>query len=111
VVLVGWSFATRPGSVPTATIGSQHSAYPPEAADRAPATPAWDVYMLHALMLDMLDGSASKPLRRFASGCMQARPHRRPEAADLLTEFDDLLDRLYGRRRFRPFTMPTTKGK
>lgn len=111
VVLAGWSFATRPGDVPAATIGSRRGAYPPEAADRAPATPAWDVYMTHALMLDMLGDASPKAMRQFASGCMQTRSRRRPDAADLLAEFDDLLDRLYGRRRFRPFTMPMTKGR
>ncbi|WP_277814091.1 hypothetical protein [Rhodococcus opacus] len=42
---------------------------------------------------------------------MQPQPGLRPEAVDLLDEFDDLLDTHYGRRRFRPFTMPTTKGQ
>ncbi|AII10644.1 hypothetical protein EP51_41160 (plasmid) [Rhodococcus opacus] len=111
VVLAGWSFATRPGTAPLATIPSLREHYPPESSTGAPATPAWDVYMAHQLMLTMLADTAPDRLRTFALGCMQPQPSLRPDAVDLLDEFDDLLDTLYGRRRFRPFTMPTTKGQ
>ncbi|WLF52673.1 hypothetical protein [Rhodococcus opacus] len=111
VVLAGWSFATRPGAVPLATIPSQREHYPPESSTDSPATPAWDVFMAHRLMLTMLADTAPDRLRAFACGCMQPQPGLRPDAVDLLDEFDDLLDTLYGRRRFRPFTMPTTKGQ
>lgn len=110
VVLGGWSFATRLGAVPAATISSQRAHYPPEATDRAPATAGWDVYMAHQLMLTMLGDRTPPRMRAFAAGCMQTQPGRRPDAADLLDEFDDLLDQLYGRRQFRPFTIPATKG-
>ena len=111
VVLAGWSFATRPGTVPLATIPSLRDHYPPESATGSIATPAWDVFMAHQLMLTILADTAPDRLRAFAYGCMQPQPGLRPDAVDLLDEFDDLLDTLYGRRRFRPFTMPTTKGQ
>ncbi|MFC9768275.1 hypothetical protein [Rhodococcus jostii] len=111
LVLAGWSFATRPGTVPLATIPSRREHYPPESSTGSPATPAWDVFMAHRLMLTMLADTAPDRLRAFACGCMQPQPGLRPDAVDLLDEFDDLLDTLYGRRRFRPFTMPTTKGQ
>jgi hypothetical protein len=111
VVLAGWSFATREGLPVAAVIGSQRANYPPEAAEAAPATGRWDVFMAHRLMLAMLAPDAPKPLRAFALGCLQPRPRLRPTAADLLDEFDELLDRLYGPRRFRPFAMPTQKGQ
>ncbi|MEV6769017.1 hypothetical protein AB0N05_10375 [Nocardia sp. NPDC051030] len=102
VVLVGWSFATRPGTPAAATLGGV--GYPPEI--REAVSPATDVYLAHRLMLTMLGDRAPKPLRAFATGCLQADPRLRPDAADLLGEFDDLLDRLYGQRRFRPFELP-----
>ncbi len=38
---------------------------------------------------------------------MLRQPSRRPQDAwRLLAELDDLLGRLYGPRRFRPFAMP-----
>ncbi|MEN0138764.1 MAG: hypothetical protein AAGC80_26660 [Rhodococcus sp. (in: high G+C Gram-positive bacteria)] len=111
VVLAGWSFATRPGTVPLATITSRRDHYPPESLTGSTATTAWDVFMAHRLMLTMVADSAPARLRTFARGCMQPQPSLRPDAVDLLDEFDDLLDTLYGRRRFRPFTMPTTKGQ
>ncbi|MEC3953454.1 hypothetical protein VMT65_10460 [Nocardia sp. CDC153] len=105
IVLAGWSFATRPGAPAAATLKSL--AYPPEIRDRV--SPATDVYLAHRLMLTMLGDRAPAPLRAYAHGCLQTDPRLRPEAADLLDEFDDLLDRLYGKRRFRPFEL--TKGK
>ncbi|TQC49416.1 hypothetical protein EEB14_09935 [Rhodococcus sp. WS4] len=111
VVLAGWSFATRPGTAPLATIPSRREHYPPESSTGSPATPAWDVFMAHQLMLTMLADTAPERLRAFACGCMQPQPGLRPDAVDLLDEFDDLLATLYGRRRFRPFIMPTTKGQ
>jgi hypothetical protein len=111
VVLAGWSFATPPGRVPTATIPSQRHHYPPEAREHGTASTGWDVYMTHSLMLPMLGDQPPEPLRRFAHGCMHPDPRTRPDAVDLLTEFDDLLDRLYGRRRFRPFSTTPTKGQ
>ncbi|NNH71604.1 hypothetical protein HLB23_17305 [Nocardia uniformis] len=102
VVLVGWSFATRPGRPAAATLGAID--YPPEIRDAV--RPQTDIHLAHRLMLTMLGEHAPAPLRAFAAGCLQADPRRRPEAADLLPEFDDLLERLYGKRRFRPFALP-----
>ncbi|MGV9414812.1 hypothetical protein ACWDOP_33335 [Nocardia sp. NPDC003693] len=102
VVLAGWSFATRPGAPAAATLGALD--YPPEIRDAV--SPATDVYLAHGLMLTMLGDRAPAPMRTFAAGCRQSDPRLRPDAADLLGEFDDLLDRLYGQRRFRPFELP-----
>lgn len=102
VVLAGWSFATRPGRPAAATLGSLD--YPPEI--RTAVSPATDVYQAHRLLLTMLGDRAPAAMRTFAAGCTQSDPSLRPEAADLLGEFDDLLDRLYGQRRFRPFELP-----
>lgn len=109
VVLVGWSFATRTGNRPVATIGSDRDSYPTEVGETA--SPAWDVYMAHRLMLRMLGEQAHERMKAFARGCLQDNPRLRPDAVDLLDEFDELLDLLYGRRTFRPFAVPSTKGQ
>ncbi|WP_067545356.1 hypothetical protein [Nocardia crassostreae] len=102
VVLAGWSFATRPGPPAAATVRT--IGYPPEI--REAVSSATDVYLAHRLMLTMLGDRTPASMRAYATGCLQPNPRLRPDAADLLGEFDDLLEGLYGQRRFRPFELP-----
>ena len=44
----------------------------------------------------------------YARGCLLRNPRMRPSADALLDEYDELIGRLYGARRFRPFAVPTT---
>ncbi|MFD5824774.1 adenylate cyclase [Lentzea sp. NPDC060358] len=105
IVLAGWSFAVEEGQRLLAT--SRTITYPPEVVDGEPVTAATDVHMAHTLMLDLL-AHGEKRQRAFAQGCRQEQPRRRPDAADLLGEYDDLLEDLYGPRVFRPFALPKT---
>jgi hypothetical protein len=107
IVLAGWSFSVESGQRPLAT--SKTIAYPPEVHDGGPVTPATDVHMAHTLMLDLLAPNETRQ-RRFAVGCTQDSPTRRPDAVDLLGEYDDLLEDLYGARVFRPFALPNQTG-
>jgi serine/threonine protein kinase len=50
----------------------------------------------------------ARPFRAFFKGCRVASA---PPAGQLFEEFDELLARLYGRRRYRPFKMPDTWRK
>ncbi|MFD0855596.1 molecular chaperone DnaJ, partial [Actinomadura adrarensis] len=84
--------------------------YPPEVPGREQASPATDIYMATRTMTHLMGDKAPAPMRSFAKGCLLASQRRRPgDAWRLLAEFDELLERLYGPRRFRPFTMPTTR--
>lgn len=57
-----------------------------------------------SLTLEKLLGlKEARPFRAFFNGCRVASA---PPAGQLYEEFDDLLARLYGRRRYRPFQMP-----
>ncbi|WZH51569.1 MAG: hypothetical protein PIR53_16290 [Nocardioides alkalitolerans] len=103
VVLAGWSFATRPGRPAEGVVASQAAAYPPEVTGGV-VTPATDVAMLGALGLAMLRPD-QRVQRRFSAGLRQDAPGMRPRAADLQGEYDELLDRLYGPRRFRPLDL------
>ncbi|MFC3891536.1 adenylate cyclase [Lentzea rhizosphaerae] len=105
IVLAGWSFAVEEGQRLLAT--SRTISYPPEVVAQQPVTAATDVHMAHTLMLDLL-GDGEHRQRAFARGCLQEHQERRPDVVDLIEEYDDLLEDLYGARRFRPFALPQT---
>ncbi|MEU4445552.1 adenylate cyclase [Actinosynnema sp. NPDC050801] len=105
IVLAGWTFAVTAGERLLATDKTTH--YPPEVHRGQPVTPATDIHMAHTLMLELLAHNETAQ-RRFAHGCTQDDPDRRPDAVDLLTEYDDLLHELHGERTFRPFATPRT---
>jgi hypothetical protein len=105
IVLAGWSFAVEEGQRLLAT--SRTISYPPEVVAQQPVTAATDVHMAHTMMLGLLAGNEHRQ-RAFARGCLQEGPQRRPDAVDLIEEYDDLLEDLYGARRFRPFALPQT---
>lgn len=105
IVVVGWSFAVEDGVLPLAADKSVH--YPPEVHKGLPMTAATDVHMLHRLMLELLATGETRQ-REFAAWCTQDVPAQRPDATDLLDEYDQLLAELYGPRTFRPFTIPET---
>lgn len=105
IVLVGWTFGVTAGERLLAT--DKTVSYPPEVRDRRPVTAATDVHMAHTLMLDLLAENEHRQ-RTFARWCTQDDPGRRPDSVDLLTEYDELLEELYGERTFRPFALPRT---
>jgi hypothetical protein len=105
IVLAGWSFAVESGQRLLAT--SRTISYPPEVQAGEAVTAATDVHMAHTLMIDLLQAGEHRQIT-FARGCTQDRPERRPDAADLLGEYDDLLEELYGPRVFRSFALPRT---
>lgn len=99
LVLIDWCYS---GNRPAAIVADRKDAYPPEVVTDKTATAATDIYMATGLMQRLI--SMPGPMARFADGCRYAAPRMRPQDAwALLTEFDDLLDNLYGPRTFRPF--------
>lgn len=109
LVLVDWCCAVteeHPGRVP-AMVHRHTDLYPPEVPARHPAAPGTDVFMATRCVALLMGDRAPKPLRLFVRGCLPSNQRRRPQDAwRLLAELDELLERLYGRRRFRPFTLP-----
>jgi serine/threonine protein kinase len=83
--------------------------YPPEVLEGRRAGPATDVFMATRCMTGLLGDDAPRALRAFADGCtLQAKSRRPGDAWRLLGELDEVLERLYGPRRFRPFAMPAS---
>jgi hypothetical protein len=107
VVLVDWCYsATEEHERIAAIVPRYRDHYPTEVLDRGTPGPCTDLAMAARLMADLMGDRAPQPLRRFADGCRLASPRQRPDDAwKLLGEFDDLLFRLYGPRKFRPFTL------
>ncbi|WP_436774974.1 molecular chaperone DnaJ [Yinghuangia sp. YIM S09857] len=122
LVLVDWCYATLLERGPDDRYGAatehvpamldRHAEmYPPEVPGKQPPDQSTDIYMATHCMTFLLNAEAPKPLLRFARGCTLPAAARRPhDAWQLLSELDELLGRLYGPRRFRPFAMPGRRG-
>ncbi|RAY13211.1 molecular chaperone DnaJ [Actinomadura craniellae] len=106
--LVGWCASVIGGGRVPALVGAYADWYPPEVPARQKAGPGTDVFLATRCMEHLMGDRAPKAMRSFARGCTLPAPGRRPaDAWRLLAELDDLLERLYGPRHFRPFTMPS----
>lgn len=107
VVLVDWCYsASTPGDRIAAIVPRYRDHYPAEVLARGTPGPYTDLAMAARLMAGLMGDRAPKELRRFADGCRLASPRQRPDDAwRLLGELDELLHRLYGPRKFRPFTL------
>ncbi|MEV4675657.1 MULTISPECIES: molecular chaperone DnaJ [Actinomadura] len=117
LVLAGWCHSVPgcyahvdgSGRVP-AMVGRYAGWYPPEVPGRRPASPATDIFMATRCMTHLMGDKAPPAMRSFARGCTLPAQNRRPsDAWRLLAELDELLERLYGPRRFRPFHLPTPR--
>jgi len=107
LVLVDWCYAGRPGAPLPAIVARHRNRYPPEVLRGQPAGQDADIWLATSCLTDLIGDQMPAPLAAFARGCMLASPGRRPQDAWLLLgELDEVLGRLYGPRRFRPFQMP-----
>jgi hypothetical protein len=107
LVLIGWTCSVEAG-LPVPSISDAYERwYPKEVMAREEATPATDVAMAARCMEFLLPEDAPAALGRFFRGCQLPSPRQRPrDAWALLREFDEVLARLWGPRRFHPFAVP-----
>jgi serine/threonine protein kinase len=104
VVLVDWCYSVIDGldHVP-AMVPRYADWYPPEVHKRQTPGPGTDVALAARSMIALMGDRAPAALVAFASGCTLPSPRSRPDDAwALLAELDDVLERLYGARKFRP---------
>ncbi len=120
VVLIDWSYAVLHPARTEERISAISSAYlewyPAEVFARKAPTPGLDIAMAARCMFDLLGGnpymcttSIHVPwqIQSYLKACTLALPSHRPQDAyTLLEEFDALIERLWGPRTFREFTMP-----
>jgi hypothetical protein len=107
LTLVDWCYSVAPGEHVPALVERHRDQYPPEVLNRRPAGPATDIHLATGTIRRLMGDRAPAPMRRFAAGCLQSAPRMRPQNAwKLLAELDELLNNLYGPRRFRAFALP-----
>jgi serine/threonine protein kinase len=112
LVLLDWCYALTPGEHAVAVPRAYRDWYPPEVlAHSAPGTDL-DTWLISRCMMVMMGEQAPRQLEALARGCQVANSAQRPaDAWQLLRELDDVLERLYGPRKFRPFKMPAPAGQ
>ena len=122
LVLDNWLYAVRDpdttGERIRAVVAAYEQWYPPEVYAKKLPTPGLDIFMGARCVAYLLGGDpltgelpASVPpaLQAFFRGCLMQTPAYRPQNAwALLDEFTHLIERLWGPRTFRPFTMPAS---
>ena len=117
LVLVDWAYALERGTRPRA-VSRRRAFYPPELAVRKRLDAEADIYMAATTMLWVTGGASlgrgggyellPTPLRAFFRACLLDESRRLGDAWEARQHFDEVLERVYGPRRFRPFTMPAT---
>ncbi|MEV0808937.1 serine/threonine protein kinase [Micromonospora sp. NPDC050200] len=106
VVLVDWCFSVVDGGAVPALVPGHEEWYPPEVVAKRPCGPGTDLAMATRCMTHLMGDRAPRALRDFAAGSLRPALNARPDDAwRLLGELDQVLDRLYGPRTFRPFTL------
>jgi serine/threonine protein kinase len=114
IVLLDWKYAVEKGQKIRAIPKSHRPFYPPEVIAKEPALFGTDIFMAMRLMAFVMGGnlhghlpeSVPKRIRLFLNGSAFKNVKKRPQDAHgLLAEFDELIESMWGPRRFRPFTM------
>jgi len=107
LILIDWCYSGQPGQQLPAVVARYCEWYPPETFARRPAGADLDIWLATSCITELMGNRMPAPLAAFSRGCKLASPARRPQDAwQLLAELDDLLGRLYGPRKFRPFVIP-----
>jgi serine/threonine protein kinase len=105
--LIDWCYSST-GSPIKGLVSRYKAWYPQEILSKEAPTEATDIYLATRTMEYMLGRWLDEvpPLRAFIKGCALERASMRPQDAwALKDEFDDLLERMWGVRRYRPFSM------
>lgn len=120
LIISEWSYAIHEPQVTGERINSVSTTYenwyPQEVFRKEIPTSALDIYMAAENMIYILGGEPTTGtfpdeinprIRSFIRGSMLPSPMQRPKDAwRLLDEFDELIESLWGPRRFHQFSMP-----
>lgn len=112
LVLQNWYYSCVPGEHIPAVVSARVDWTPQEVEKKLPASPATDIFLASRTVEFLLGDNMPRPMRLFLDGCLLPDAPSRPHHAwDLLQELDDLLENLWGPRKFRPFSLPTPGGR
>lgn len=120
LALIDWSYAVRNPQKSGERIKAISTAYEkwygPEVFAKEQPTPGLDIHMAAKSMIYLLGidpttnavPSGLEPdLQNIFGRCLEPDPRRRPQNAwELLETYDKIIERLWGPRQFREFTMP-----
>ncbi len=118
-MLIDWCYSVPFGERIKAVSPPYRADYPPEVLAKQPASAATDLFMAARCLLRLLGGTqpaagadlvlpdrVPKPIRELLRGCLLPAPQRRMgDTWELFDDFQAILQRLYGPRVFRPFTL------
>jgi serine/threonine protein kinase len=107
ITLVDWTTSVETGQPLKSVHPDYYDWLPSAALKKKPVDYTLDLRFAAKTMRTLVR-PGDKNLRAFLNGCMVSSV---PTAAELLEEFDELLQRMYGKRTFHPFVMPTAKDK
>lgn len=103
VLLTGMTTSVNSGDK-IKILGGDKKLFPPEVLNKESVSTATDIYTLCATMDSLMREDTPMQFRLFVKGCTFGRIKVRPQnPLMLLDEFDELLERMYGPRRFRVF--------
>ncbi len=104
VMLVGMTTSVESGGVVKFLGTTERSIIAPEILVKEPVDTTTDIYMLCATMRAMMENAVPQQFKSFVKGVCFERQKVRPQSPlKLLNELDELLERMYGPRRFRVF--------
>lgn len=117
LIINEWSYSvTEPKGHLLAISGDFENWYPQEVLKKEPVTPGLDIYLASKNMVNLLNGDPSTgnlppeinpKIRAFFRGCLLPFSYQRPQDAwNLLEEFDQLIEGLWGPKKFHLFSMP-----
>lgn len=118
VILLDWTCAKPLGEKPNAILPKYKDWYPSEVLERRPSNTATDIYMAALSVMQLMGGDPLKrtlpdrvprSLRAYFKACtLNSAAKRSDDASRLLDSFDEIIERLWGPRKFRPFPEPIT---
>ncbi|MBC9706058.1 MAG: hypothetical protein H9W81_14000 [Enterococcus sp.] len=102
IILSEWQYSVETGGVMKAIQGEYEKDYPETVFSKEPVDYRLDLQLAAKSAQRLLRPNAPRQFNAFFKACMSTKNF---SAVELLREFDILLERLYGKPSFHPFTL------